>query len=443
MRLLTVNFALPNPDIDNQSIFNAAPWFEYPVVVVDPFGVSKAIDDACSGIEFRTGASLPVHDGTTSATEVSLADMLRRRREEAIRHLERGGVIVVLAYPNALHPRVTGFTGCDRYFWLPAPPGLAYREPFLHGGDGNQVRVEDHFHPAAAVLSLNPKATTFRAYFDESSAAFQEFGHVLARTPGGDAVAACELRVLGGRVVFLPAFELLGSGQPRFDLAKAMLTLAQKLVDGPATDSPPPWVEEFPLPGFDEARGRLEEAGADAESAKAERDEAARELDELDRYRALLWAEGYPLEDAARRSLRLLGFEIEGRTGQPASGTADGVPLVVEVEGSRGDIGQDGFRRLSRKIEDDLLATGEGKKGILVVNAHRLESASDRPKGLTDELVGAAEFQGFAIVPAHQLFQLTAAALAGDADVAALRAALVSTEGLFSVTDLAGEPVQL
>ncbi len=442
MRLLTVNFALPNTDIDNQSIFNAAPWFEYPAVVVDPFGVSKVIDEACAGTDFRTGASLPVRDGTTSAGEVSIADALRRRREEAIRHLERGGVIIALAYPNALHPRVTGFTGCDRYFWLPAPPGLAYREPFLHGGDGNQVEIEDHFHPAAAVLGLNPKATTFRAYFDESSDAFREFGHVLARTPGG-AVAACELRILGGRVVFLPAFELLGTGQPRFDMAKAMLTLAQKLVEGPSTDSPPAWVEEFPLPGFDEARGRLEEAGADAEAAKAEHDEAARELDELDRYRALLWAEGYPLEDAVRRSLGLLGFEIEGRPGQPATGAADGVPVVVEVEGAKGDIGHEGFRRLSRKIEDDLLATGEGKKGILAVNAHRLEPATDRAKGLSDEFIAAAEFQGFAIVPTHQLFQLTAAALAGEADVASLRNALVSTEGLFSIADLAGDPVDL
>ena len=98
---------------------------------------------------------------------------------------------------------------------------------------------------------------------------------------------------------------------------------------------------------------------------------------------------------------------------------------------------------MSRKIEDDLLATREGKKGILAVNAHRLVTATDRAKGLSDELIAAAEFQGFAIVPTHQLFQLTAAALGGEAHLASLRAALLSTEGLFSINDLAGEPVDL
>jgi hypothetical protein len=435
VRLLSISYPLPNPEVDNHSIFNAPPWFDYPAVVVDPSGISRTIDEAVAGGDFRTAAGLPVRDAITSTDEVAIADVLRRRREEAIRLLERGGVLIVFAYPNALHPRVTGFTGCDRYFWLPAPPGLAYREPFLNGADGGSVAATRETHPASSILLTFEKSIAYRGYFDEHASGFRETGKVLARSQGG-AATACELRLLGGTVIFLPAIEKLAAGQTKFTLAAGLLNLAKRLVPGAPGDAEPPWVEAHMLPGIESARRELEAAGAAAEAAIAERDAVSAELEELSRYRTLLWSEGYQLEDAVRRALKLFGFQVSGEPGRPAEAFADGVPAVVEVEGSKGDVSEDGFRRLSRKIEDDLLTTGTGKKGILVVNGHRLEDAADRPKGYDERLVVAAEFQGFALIPGVHLFRLVQLALTGRVDQAVIREAIVTTEGVFTPQDV-------
>jgi hypothetical protein len=434
MRLLSISYALPNPEIDNHSVFNAPPWFDYPAVVVDPAGVSRTIDDAVAGGEHRTAGGLPVREALSSSEEAGIADVLKRRREEAIRLLERGGVIFVFAHPNILHPRVTGFTGCDRYFWLPAPAGLAYREPFLQGADGGTVAATDETHPASMILLGFEKSTTYRAYFDEKAPGFKDVAAVLARS-GGGAPAACELRLLGGKVVFLPAIEKFAGGHTKFKLAADFLSVARRMVAGAPGDNEPPWVEGQLVPGLDRWRRELERTGAIAEAAVAQRESVSGELDQLVRYRALLWAEGYQLEEAVRGAFRLLGFQVSGEPGRPATATADDVPAVVEVEGSKGDISDEGFRRLSRRIEDDLLATGAGQKGILVVNGHRLSDPADRPKGYDERLVAAAEFQGFALVPSIHLFRLVQLALDG-ADLAPLRAALVSTEGVLTPGEL-------
>src|SRR2546428_735291 len=100
MRLLTVNSPAPNPEIDNHSIFDSPPFFDYPAMLVDPVGISRGIEDVLGGREQLSGAGVPIKDEISSTGALSLAEALRRRREETIRLLERGGVVLVFAHPN-------------------------------------------------------------------------------------------------------------------------------------------------------------------------------------------------------------------------------------------------------------------------------------------------------------------------------------------------------
>ncbi|MCH8348534.1 MAG: hypothetical protein IH901_08605, partial [Proteobacteria bacterium] len=93
----------------------------------------------------RTGpAQLPHFAGPET---VGLGELLRDRLDETGRLLARGGLAVCFAYPNVVYHHVAGFSGCDRYCWLPAPAGLRYGEPLLRRGGGNALMPVEYAPP--------------------------------------------------------------------------------------------------------------------------------------------------------------------------------------------------------------------------------------------------------------------------------------------------------
>ncbi len=148
MRILSLGFPMPGPQVDNHSFASAPVFFDYDAIVVNPQALSQLIEEVVAGSKEHTTRSRErVVNAPTEPDLVGLADLLRDRQDETARLLARGGLVVCFAYPNVVHQRVAGFTGCDRYFWLPAPPGLQYREPVLRRGVGSEIMPLEHDHP--------------------------------------------------------------------------------------------------------------------------------------------------------------------------------------------------------------------------------------------------------------------------------------------------------
>ena len=109
MRILSLGHALPDSQVDNYNWGSALSFFDYDAMVVDPaLAVSSFIEGVTKqGGSFTTYTDEPVEDGTTTATTVGLADLLRRRQDETQRLLGRGGLIVcfvgVLSGDTALY----------------------------------------------------------------------------------------------------------------------------------------------------------------------------------------------------------------------------------------------------------------------------------------------------------------------------------------------------
>src|SRR5262249_4013530 len=145
----------------------------------------------------------PVQNGPSTPEAIGLTDLLYRRRDEVERLLGRGGLVVCFAYPDLAHARVAGFTGCHRYYWLPAPPGLSYAELIRPAG-GTHVQTADYEHPFTEFFEQHRTAVNYRALFVEGAHGVGGAGRVIARSPGGAAIAV-HLHVAGGNIVFLPA----------------------------------------------------------------------------------------------------------------------------------------------------------------------------------------------------------------------------------------------
>ncbi len=436
MRILSLGCPLPGPSVDNHTFANAHAFFDYDALVVDPHALSRLIEEVvdASG-EHATRSGERVVNAPTAPDAVGLADLLRDRQEETARLLARDGLVVCFAYPNVVHHRVAGFSGCDRYFWLPAPPGLQYREPYLRRGAGPEIIPTEHDHPFGPLLDQFRGRLAYQAYFADDTAGFSQSARVFGRSAGGAAVAV-ELSLAQGRAVFLPPPARPPAGDARYAYANALQDAIRHALGLSATSSPPPWLRGYELPGLSErlaARDDTRRQLAEAREALAASEDAA---EEMDRYRRLLWQQGkYGLEEPVRAALALLGFRVT------PTGLDTPARIQIEAEGGRSQaflevdasdeaVGMDGHYRLRRRLEE-AIAQGKPKRGLLVINGHRTQPPAERPAQYQDALRIAAESMRYCVATTEQLFHAVRAVLQGDeATARAFRERLLTTEGV-------------
>ncbi len=431
MRILALGVPLPGPQIDNYTFASAPSFFDYDALVVDPAALSQLIEQLIdSAAAYATHFDQPVANAATSPLAIGLADLLRRRQDETARLLARGGVVVCLAYPDVVHTRVVGFTGCDRYFWLPAPPGMQYREPHLLPADGSEAFPTDLDHPFAPYIQAYRRNIAYRAYISEAVEGFSGFGKVFARSAGGAALGV-ELAAAGGRVVFIPPPRRVRSGDERYAFSNTLQEAIRHTLGRAAEGPAPSWIDEYPLPGLSDLQAERAEAGRRLTETQAELTQADSRLAEVDKYRRLLWQEGkYGLDAPVREALALLGFSLPQDPDVPAELRFEGRKAFLEVEGSESTVGMEAHHRLRRRLEEAIKETGQPQRGVLVVNGHRRLSPAQRPPQYDDSLRVAAESMRYCLVTADQLFQAVRATMEGDEEtVKAFRDRLLTGEG--------------
>ena len=438
MRLLSIGRALPNRQIDNHSIFNAPAAFDYEAIAIDPGGVFASIRellDASAG--HATHADVQVVNGA-AGDGAPAAEVLHRRHDELVRALERGALVVVFTYPQALITELAGFPGVDRYFFLPAPAGLAWDAELICWGEGSDVAVTDHRHPFARYIDAVRNHVLYRAHFNERARGFADAAHVFARSAGGAPVGV-EFRVLDGTVVFLPAPRARGGDAGRAQATAILAATLEQLARTP--EDRPTWAASEPVPGLDEREAEVAQAAALVRRAEDQRDAAEHEAEPLRRVRDVLWTEGaHALQPAALRCLELLGFTARELDGAPLLQAAEG-RIDLEVEGSTAQVGMAPHYRLRARLDARIEREQRAPRGLIVVNGERLQAPAQRAQPYADALRVAAEATSYALLPAPDLFRAARAALAGadDETLAAIRARIAETDGLVDLADLLGE----
>ena len=432
MRILSLGFPMPGPQVDSHTFANAPTFFDYDAMVVDPRALSQLIEEVVAGEEAHTTRSRePVANIATEPGAVSFADLLRDRRDETTRLLARGGLVVCFAYPNSTHEGVTGFSGCDRYFWLPAPPGLEYREPVLRRGTGTEIFPTEHDHPFAPYVDQFRGRLAYHAYFADDTP-----GWVFARSAGGVAVGI-ELPLTQGRVIFLPPPARPPAGDLRYAFSNALQDGIRQALRLAATSRPPPWVKEYELPGLSERVAARDEAQRQLAGSQEKLAASEDAVNDLERYRRLLWQAGkYGLEEPVRAALALLGFQVvASNIDAPAelwleTEGHNKIIALLEVDASDEAVGMGGHHRLRRRLEE-AIAQGKSKRGLLIINGYRTHPPDQRETQYQDTLRVAAESMRYCVATTKQLFHAARASLAGDqTTVRAFRERLLATEGV-------------
>jgi hypothetical protein len=441
VRILSIGYPLPNPSVDNYSALTAPSYNDYDGLLVDPATITKqARDLGEQGMELEAFDGRPILNAPTTASSASAAEQFRRRIDETRRFLDAGGLVVVLARPNAVEGGVLGFEGLDRYHWLPAPGGLSWGPPFLRAAEGRTVRVtgaEDH--PFTALLREFRGDIGYRAMFDDRQAEIRKTGRVLALGGAGVPIAM-EFPVLGGRVVFLPVI----AENPYANRT----TLAQGIVDAFVRHGgsefgaeAPYWSGAQALPGLEQIEAELEEAEAAAAESRAHLEAVREKHDALARHRRLLWEDGQPFTGAVVEALRLLGFAVEYTAGEPLSLEHEGNRAFVEVESAREQVVEWPYIRLQRRLEEHLLTHGESLKGIVIANGFREKDPEQREEELSSPLRIACENYRYSLLSTRSLFELVRRTLAGadEATLLGVRRRIMQGAGVLSVGSLTGE----
>ncbi|HEX5368098.1 MAG TPA: hypothetical protein VFY10_01645, partial [Dehalococcoidia bacterium] len=380
MRILSLGQGIPDAVVDNFNWASALSFYDYDAMIVDPSaGVSQVIESILRGEgEYQTYDDVPVLDGPSSSDSVGLSDLLRRRRDETEQLLARGGLVVCFGYPDVPHPRVGGFTGAHRYYWLPAPTGCDFSSSYVKAASGRHLSVVDWEHPFANFLDARRNDILYRASFAEGAQGFPG-AHVIARSNGGTAIAI-EVPVGGGRVIFAPAPPQHPTNVERSRFASDLVAAIRNALLTSAEGDAPEWLEDEKLPGLEEARRSMEDAEARLDELEAELDQARNQFRGIDRYRRILWQEGkYGYELPVRDALALLGFSQYSTPDLPATVSYRSDIAFVEAESSSGAVGMDPHYRLRARIEAKIADDGTSPPhGIIVVNGFREIAPGER-----------------------------------------------------------------
>ena len=439
MRVLAIGYPLPDMAIDNYNVLTAPSYSDYDALIVDPASITKTVHLLLhDGAQFEAFDGRPVVNAPTSASAVSAADQLRRRADETRRVLEVGGTVIVMARPNATEAGVLGFEGCDRYHWLPAPGGLSWGTPYLRAAEGKTVRIVAENHALASVLRNFRSEIAYRATFDDRHSEVRSVGRVVAA--GGSSVPiAMDFPILGGRIVFVPAFS--DDNSSRSPLATALVDGCRRLNNAATPEDAPYWVRSVAVPGLEQAEAELEEAQAAATQAEARAAAVRAGHDSLERHRRLLWEDGSAFAQAVIEAFRLLGFGVTGGYGDPITLTSDGTTAFLEAESSRDQVVEWPYIRLQRRLEERLLKNGEQFAGVVVANGFRMTDTASREEQIATTLRVACENYQYGLLTGETLFALVQRALGGgdEAALRGIRRRILSAHGLVSAEASLGE----
>jgi hypothetical protein len=426
-RILSLGFPLPGPRVDNYNIATAPAFFDYDALVVDPAACGRFIEDVLHGeADADTFAGNRVRAHADGPGDISLVDLMARRRDETERLLANSGIIACFLHPETLHAAMEGERIGD-YMWLPDGVHESLARAIV-AGEGTQAHVVDYTHPIASFVAGQAANLTYRAYLDEQRA---PDARVFARSQGGAAVGA-DVPLAHGRLVLLPALRALPSGDTRYVMSDALQRGIRRALGAIAEGREPAWLKQHPLPGLVDrdavlatARGALGEAQARVEAAATAREEIAR-------YQRLLWQEGEDgLEDAVIHALKMIGCEVYAANRDELEMTVDRESVLFEVEASEHAVGLEAHHRLRQRIERAIERRGQAPRGVLFVNGERLSDPASREREVTPQLALAAETMRYCIAPTSSLYAAVAAQMSGDADaVAAYKRALRATDGI-------------
>jgi hypothetical protein len=428
LKILSINFPFKVPWVIHEpSLATQRALFDFDVVVIRPYLL----------LGVRAGGPYEIErSGPFFQAKHEMTDKI----DDVTRLLKQGGLLVVildarqeLTYHTGRHSYTSGGT-------IYTVTNYDFLEPqfsdCLRNGTGNNIEI----------LRADP----FSSVIKKSDVEWTSF--IVARPPyplndpiylarnGAKSYVGGRVALDAGNIVFLPNFR-------RIDEEQFLEACREYRYEREGTP-PPGWSTDVLLPGVSEADEKIIQLDEMLQKVEQSKREAIRQRDDLLAYKKLLYEKGKTqLEPITRRTLDLIGFksapgeiisgtgfEIDGRT------TVGSKPGILEIKGSKKQIGLDEFSPFIPKVLADLNAKGHQSKGILIGNGLCETAPKDRlgDKAFSGHVLEAAKTQSIALINSIELYGIVCGVLSGrikPEDFEHMREKALNTNGFVSLLE--------
>lgn len=198
-----------------------------------------------------------------------------------------------------------------------------------------------------------------------------EFTPRFHRWVGAKKSAWSQIFMSGGDLVLLPVGDMLNTAPHIEVILRQMKGI---------TETPPPtWIDTVEIPGEGSLKDALVTETEALRVAESKVKESEGRLEELQKYKKLLYETGLPLQELVKSTLEALGANTK-----PSVVTdefiveANGKEALIEVKGNTKSITKDDVAQLVTDLMQHLKTTGQEIHGILVGNAWRLLPLQER-----------------------------------------------------------------
>lgn len=247
------------------------------------------------------------------------------------------------------------------------------------------------------------KEMTYKAYFDIDGTEDDSFFLLnRANKPVGAIFNASN-----GIIVLLPSINYDRNNKK---LIGVILKESKKFLTKHEITPPPTWVEDYELKGESKLYETVAAIQENIDALESEKQVHEEGINEIIKYKELLYEQGAELERIVIEVFKLFGFEAESRRIDDLehdvifkSKEGHG---IAEIEGKDNDsIHISKLDQLNRAVDESFDLTGDYPQGLLIGNHYRYIKPDKRKEPFTEKVLIVAKKKSFGLLTTHELFK--------------------------------------
>lgn len=402
-KILSFDFFLDSEDVKNHRLNDTISINDYDVILLNHENVSSLWNYALTRQDGRKALY------STSGSD-DLIRLFDQRSHEFTSFLKKGNIIISFLSPvqkillEKIHSKEFAYS--DNYTMLPQILRDIPND-FLEA-ETKELTITSEKHPFVKYISdfknnLKPNVIIDITDMDASS--------VFAKNQN-EKIIALSIMIGAGMIVFLPP----PTEYKTNTFLETIQQCAHSFFTAEHRTPTPEWTEKFFMQGEDKLRNQLTDINQQLNKLQKSKDEMILQLQDISKWKELLFEKGNTLIQRVAEALQLLGFKTEQHPhddfGQYLYAASPEGKIVIQTHSTdETTVPFSSLERLSHATDSFFKQNNSYPDAMLLVNQETTKRPELRNNPFDDKIKIAAQRKQFILKTTHELYQLLQKAL--------------------------------